>query len=344
MTAILTHLQSNWQRLNLERYGDPSRLSYFLLTPRFRASSHVLFLVSSNDRSTPTLVVKVPRLAGESPSLQKETATLRAIQSTRPQGFASIPRVVAFEPVLGRQILVETALVGKAMNPTTVRHDPDSCCRVVMDWLIDLQAATRHSAQDESDWFSRLIEQPFRAFTALFPYSADEARLLERTWDLVSPLREVDMPLMIEHGDLSSPNIMLLERGGPGVVDWELADPRGLPACDLFFFMTYVAFARENARSNSQHLSAFKKAFFGHAAWASSSIRMYAQELDLAPVWLTPLFVLCWLRYMTGLLIRLDNAKPSSERIDTETAAWLRRNRYYSLWRYAVSHVDDINF
>ena len=344
MTAILNHLRNNWQRLNLERYGDPSRLSYFLLTPRFRASSHVLYLVSLNDRSTPTLVVKVPRLAGDSPSLQKETAALQAIQSTRPQGFASIPRVVAFEPVLSRQILVETALVGKTMNPATVRDDPDGCCRVVMDWLIGLQAATRHSAQEDTDWFSRLVERPFRAFTGLFPYSADEARLLERTWDLVSPLREVDLPLMIEHGDLSSPNIMLLEGGGPGVVDWELADPRGLPACDLFFFLTYIAFARENARSNRQHLSAFQKAFFGHAAWASPSIRKYAQQLDLAPVWLTPLFVLCWLRYMTGLLIRLDNAKPSPERVDPETAAWLRRNRYYSLWRYAISHVDDINF
>lgn len=342
MNAILTHLQSNWHHLNLEQYGDPSPLSYYMLTPRFRASSHVLFLVSTNNRSTPSLVIKLPRLPGESLSLQRETATLRAIQSSRPQGFASIPQIVTFEPILGRKMLVETALVGKPMNPSTVRGDPDGCCRMILDWLIDLQAVTRHTPQEEADWFSRLVEQPFQAFMGLFPYSGDEAELLDRTWDLVSRLRGANLPLVIEHGDLSSPNILLLEGGGPGVVDWELANPRGLPARDLFFFLTYVAFARENARSNSQHLSAFQKAFFGDKAWAIPIVRSYAQRLDLDPAWLTPLFVLCWLHYMTGLLIRIDYARPSVEKVDLETADWLRRNRYYALWRYAISHIDDL--
>ena len=153
----MSHLQSNWQRLNLEQYGDPSRLSYFILTPRFRASSHVLFLVSTNNRSTPSLVVKLPRLPGESLSLQREAATLRTVQSSHPQGFASIPKVVSFEPILGRKMLVETALVGRPMNPATVRDDPDGCCRVILDWLIDLQAVTRHTPQEEPGWFSRLV-------------------------------------------------------------------------------------------------------------------------------------------------------------------------------------------
>ncbi len=343
MNAILTHLQNNWQRFNLEQYGDPSRLSYFMLTPRFRASSHVLFLVSIKGHPNPNFVVKIPRLAGNSQSLEKETSSLRAIQASRPQGFASIPRVLAFEPFLGRKMLIETALVGKVMNPAIVREDSEGCCQVILNWLVELHIATRHSPLEDPDWFNRLIERPFQAFMGLFPSTPEENKLLERTWDLVSPLQKADLPIVIEHGDLSSPNILLLQTGEPGVVDWELADLHGLPACDLFFFLTYVAFARANANTNSQHLIAYQQAFFGKNAWARPIITTYTQQLNIDPVWLIPLFILCWLRYMTGLLIRIDYARPSPERIDPQTAEWLRQNRYYALWRYALDHLGEIN-
>ena len=165
--------------------------------------------------------------------------------------------------------------------------------------------------------------------------------MLDDTWELVSPLRDMALPLAFEHGDLSHPNIMLLKDGRPGVVDWELAEPHGLPAYDLFFFLTYVAFASHNARKRGDHLAAFQAAFFGRAAWARPYVAAYARRLQLPAHALTPLFVLTWARYMTSQLMRLDGGR-SEGRLATETAGWLRANRYYALWRYAVANAQAL--
>src|SRR5262249_20122804 len=155
---------------------------------------------------------------------------------------------VAFEEHLGRPILVETALVGAPMDPATVRRSQARCCAAVAGWLADLPQPERTAHGDAVSWFGRLAEGPLRHFERVFPLNVEEQRLLERTWELIAPLRDAELPLVFEHGDLSHPNIMLLKNGAPGVVDWELAEPRGLPACDLFFFLTYIAFALHNAR------------------------------------------------------------------------------------------------
>jgi aminoglycoside phosphotransferase (APT) family kinase protein len=342
MNTVLTYLANNRQRLDLARYSVPERLTSVVVTPRFRASSHIVFLVLAPGRPEPLLVAKLPRLDGVSAITEREVANLRAAQGLRAGGFDSIPRVVAYEEYLGRPILVETALVGQPMDPATVRRDRVACCSAVATWLAELQQPARE-AGESTGWFGRLAEGPLRYFERVFPLSIEESRLLERTWELVAPLRDIALPPVFEHGDLSHPNIMLLSDGTLGVVDWELAEPRGLPAYDLFFFLTYAAFAVQKARKSDDYLAAFQAAFFGPAAWARPYVVDYARRLDLPLLTLTPLFVLSWARYMISLLRRLD-ADQTTGRLPHETADWLRANRYYALWRYAVMHAITLDW
>ncbi|MFQ6099223.1 MAG: phosphotransferase, partial [Armatimonadota bacterium] len=277
-------------------------------------------------------------------SLEREAANLRAVQATRPGGFDSIPRIVAFEEYAGRPILVETALVGQPMNRQTVQRDPETCCTTVINWLMEVQQATCSSTRDDPHWFERLVEKPLSHFASVFPSSADETQLLERTRKLVAPLRRVSLPLVFEHGDLSHPNLLLLKGGGAGVVDWELAEPRGLPVCDLFFFLTYAAFALGSARSTDGYLPAFHAAFFGPSAWARRYVLAYAERLSVPSHLLTPLFAACWARYVAGLLIRRGDDRHSRGPLTLDTAAWLRANRYYALWRHTVARVDELDW
>ncbi len=344
MNTVLTFLHSNRGRLNLDGYGVPERLSCVMVTPRFRASSHVVFFVLPEGQPDPVLVAKIPRLIGSVSKIEREVTNLRAIHTSRPGGFDSIPRVIAFEEYCGRPILVETALVGRPMDPPTVRRDLAACCDAVAGWLVEVQGSARGSSGTDPGWLEQLVERPLRYFADVLSLSADEERLLERTWELVAPLRQASLPLVFEHGDLTHPNIILLKEGGPGVVDWELAEPLGLPGNDLFFFLTYAAFALHNAGSTGNYLAAFQTAFFSRSAWARPYVRGYAEQLGLPPRVLTPLFVLCWVRYMVGLLMRLGNGGCSPGQLGPETAAWLRANRYYALWRHAVTHVNDLDW
>jgi aminoglycoside phosphotransferase (APT) family kinase protein len=344
LNIVLDFLKNNRQRLNLERYGAPEELSYVVLTPRFRTSNNVVFLMLAKGQPSPVLVVKMPRLAGDNASIEREAANLLAVQASRPGGFDSIPCVVAFEQHHDRPILVETALVGQPMNRTAVRHDSASACEAVTRWLTGVQQPTSSPTSVDPHWFERLVKAPLRHFANTFPLSAGEAQLLEQTWELIQPLRDASVPLVFEHGDLSHPNILLLEDGEVGVIDWELAEPHGLPACDLFFFLSYAAFARHNAYSNDDCLSAFHTAFFGPQAWTRPYIEDYATQLGLPLHLLTPLFVLCWARYTAGLLLRLGHTEVPQAPLDPDTVTWLRASRYLALWQYTLAHVNELGW
>ncbi|MEZ4731276.1 MAG: aminoglycoside phosphotransferase family protein [Caldilineaceae bacterium] len=347
MNMILHFLNENCQRFDLARYGATGRLSTLVITPRFQASSHVVFMIWGEQADTPVLVAKTPRLKGATASLQREVSNLRLIHAQHPDGFVSVPQVVAYDTYHEYPILVETALTGQPMDPGFTRRHRNRCCQAVVNWLIDLQQSGTTGAQDEA-WFERLVERPIRYFSQRFPVSTKEAQLLLRTKAVVAPLRTLQLPLVFEHGDLSHPNLLLLPSGEPGVLDWELADPAGLPACDLFLFLTYVAFATHDAQASGAYQAAFQAAFFGQAAWTKPYVRQYAQQLHLPEAALTPLFVMTWLRYIVSQLVRLDDGQyrdvDEITKCKPETAQWLRQNRYYALWDYALNHAEQLKW
>lgn len=345
MNLVLEYLAENRQRLELDRYHVPTRLSCVLVTPRFRASRHVVFLVLPEGQSEPVLVAKVSRLAGLNTGVEREAANLQAAQASRPLGFDSIPRLVAYESYRGQLLLVETALTGALMDPGRVRADLPGRCQAALEWLEEFHLATQFPSEQDPGWFGRLVEGPMADFEAVFPLSTEDRWLLEQTAQLARPLRDLPMPLVFEHGDFSHPNLFLTPGGQLRVVDWEIARPRGLPALDLFFFLTYAAFASLKAAVQVDYLAAFDAAFFGPGAWAAHYIQSYARQLHLPLPALPALFVLCWMRYSTSLIDRLQGSEQDGSAqaiVDAETASWLRSNRFYALWRHTLTHLDEL--
>jgi aminoglycoside phosphotransferase len=340
MNTAAQFLVENASRLRLAERGLTLPLSSVVLTPRFQASRHVVFLLFAAGSHRPTLVAKVPRLRDDDRGLEHEAAMLAALQKLRPGGLPSTPTAIAFEPFRGWPILVETAIDGPPMDPATVRREPDRCIGRVVDWLIDLHHAS--AAMDRASWYGEFVQQPLEYFARSFPLSPDETALLTRTRALTEPLRAGELPVICEHGDLGHPNLLLPSDGGIGVVDWELASMRGLVGYDLFFFLTFVAFSLERAQSSRKHVDAFSRAFFGRGARMHRFVTDYCRRADLPTHLLTPLFVLCWARYSITLLRRLSDSEGAQA--GSEQAAWLRSNRYYALWRYAVEHAQQLSW
>jgi aminoglycoside phosphotransferase (APT) family kinase protein len=339
--VLAAFLKDNWQRFDLDRFGPADGLSCVLATPRFRASSHVLFFVLAEGAPAPILVVKVPRLPADNEALTREATNLRRLQASRPEGFGSVPRVVAFENCSNRSILIETGLDGQAINVRASDTGPkiDS----VIDWLTELHDATQQPSATAGEWYFRTVVQPLEQFLTRMPCSAIERTLVERTSTLAGTLREGDVSLVFEHRDFCPPNILTLRNGTLGVVDWELADAQGLPASDLFFFLALTAFAQDRARTPMDYLASFHRTFFGPAAWARPFVSRYARRIGLSHHLLVPLFVLAWSRYVTALTARLRHADAATDTLASETAAWLRANRFYSLWNYTIAHHSRLN-
>lgn len=344
MNLVLNFLSQNWQRLGLQSFGEPAGLTAVVATPRFQASAHLIFFVLTARNSKPTLVVKVPRLPGDTGRLDREAENLRAVHAVRAGGFDSIPKVMGYEDYLGNRLLAETAICFPTMRPSVVRSQSEACVEALFKWLLDLHMASARPNSENENWFQRLAQQPLIELENWLPVTSHEKSLFDRTRERCAPLADSAFPFVIEHGDLSSPNILMNEQNQIGVVDWELAEPAGLPVVDLIFFLTYVAFSKKNARKTAEYVSAFTNAFFGKKAWAVPHLLLYCDAMQISPTALRPLFLLCWARYVAGLVQRLKQHENPDLKLSADQVNWLRSNRFYILWKYAIDNLNELAF
>ena len=340
MNVAASYLTREWERLELRAFGTPARLYWVAVTPRFRTSAHVLFLALADGSMDPVLVAKLSRLPGRSDVLDREAMNLRTVQAARPGGFDSAPRLVADDVVADTHLLVETGVPGRPLSAPMVRRRPHAWAEALLAWVTELHTATIERSADAGDAFDRLLAEPLDDFEDRLPPSSTTDDLIARTRELTAPLRDLEIPLVLEHGDLSAPNILVSNAGALGVVDWELAEAASLPAQDLFFALAYLAFARARAGRTEQCLTAFRDAFFGVDAWAWPFVERYATALGLPREALGPLFVACWSRYVVKRAARLLD--PGAGRLDAGTAAWLRQDRFFALWHHTVHHMDGL--
>jgi thiamine kinase-like enzyme len=336
MNLVQAYLAQNGGQLGLHRFGRMEHWVTVQMTPRFRTSAHVVFLVIDRETAVPILVLKAARLKANTASLLREAASLRAVQQALSQDFDSVPRVLACTMFNDTPILLETGLAGRPMTEAVVRRDFARCTEAVVSWICELHAATSVvPPDDEPDAFVKYAAGPLEAVERVF---AEEYELLAGTRAVLEDLKQRQLPCVFEHGDLSAPNLLLCANGRLQVVDWELAVADGLPAVDLFFALNYLASSLQRARTEAARLAAFRQAFFGPAAWTIPSIQRYCGELQLDADVISPLFVLCWVRYTARLAQRLCLEQRGAHA--TEARDWLRQNRYFQLWRESVRNYD----
>lgn len=341
MNTVLTYLNDNWQRLTLNRFGEPQGLSTVILTPGFKASSHLIFFVMKAGYQTPVLVVKLPRLPGDFGRLDKEVENLRKLHGMRQGGFDSIPEVLAYEDCEKHRLLVETMVRGEVMRRAMVKRHPEKCIFAALNWLDEISSTSVLSSQNVDAWFEKLVENSITSLESSFLLTETEKKMVARCREIVEPLRNAIIPLVFEHGDFSAPNILIDNEAQLGVVDWELAEPVGIPTADLFFFLSYVAFSREGAEKLENYVKAFKNAFFQSGGWAKPYIVHYCDMLDLSKELLGPLFVLSWSRYLANMVTRLKGSGDPGNGLAGQTVKWLRENRYYQIWQYSLNHISQ---
>jgi len=309
-----------------------------LLTPSFRASRHVVGLVPDTNGRWVELVAKVARLPDSGDVTRREAAGLELVAGRRgaARGGAA-PRLVAIGTPWGLPTIVETAVDGQPLNPAAVRREPEAVVDAVVAWLADLAegAVTAQPGRPAADRLSRLLDAPLLAFEAAMPLTPEERDLLARTRELVEPLRSVTMPAVIEHGDASHPNLLRRPDGGVAAVDWELAEPDGLPAHDLITFLAYVATARATARTPDAQATAIATALTDPDGWAQAAAVDYAERTGLDAGCLGPLTAVALARLTIGLLERLHDGPVVA--VAPATADWLRTHRYFAAWRAVVA-------
>jgi aminoglycoside phosphotransferase (APT) family kinase protein len=329
MTFVSSFLHSAIERGLIEHDGEKAEL---LLTPQWPTSRHVVTLVVRGDESAPSLVAKIPRLDTDEDGLAHEAANLEALHAATPSPFDGAPRLVAFERFNGTAILVQTALAGRTITPPMLRkRSSERVIAAVLEWLGALP-----STEPTSIPWDDVVDEPLDRYVTVVGEAGQQ--LVAKTKGLLEPLRSASIPLVFEHGDLSHPNLLLLRNGRLGVLDWELARPRGLPVHDLAFFLGSVALARARASSRAEQVGAFDAAFVRPDAWARRLFERYAAALAIPRLLLAPLVLACWARYTSRLLARVSG--DIAGRQDVEEA--LSFYPYHAFWHRTVEMFDRL--
>jgi streptomycin 6-kinase len=324
----------------LQRYGLDRSLSLILVTPRFPTSRHVVGMVYPAASPDPRLAVKIPRRPGDNSGVRREAEVLRVLADAETGVNLAVPEVAALLERQGHLVLVETAVPGAPLDPLRVQEDPLSAVRAGLDFICRLPV-TRSASSDDGDWFAEVVEAPLRRFEQYVPGAlVDSDSLVGRTRRRLSRLQGARMSRVLEHGDLSHPNLFLDRDGSLKVIDWERSTADGLPGLDLVFFLQYLAESQASAYERADQLEVFRRTFVGTTAWGRRLLESHLAWRGLDPNLAPEVLLATWARTASTLVDRLlpDGARAVSS---TELAATVAQDRDVALWRCALMSFDE---
>jgi aminoglycoside phosphotransferase len=340
MNLIERILLEHFEPLGLADVGLDRNLQTVLVTPRFPTSRHVVALVVSGRDPRPRAVAKVPRRRLDDAGVLTEAEVLGRLEALPDGPLPGVPRVLGTVDADGRTMLVETAVAGRALDPAVVHEDPDRALDVGAAFVSSLPLLT--AADDNQGWYSHTIADPLAELAALVPLDGETERWCARTHQVLAPLREVWLPAVLEHGDLSHPNLFLAtDARSLRVIDWERATLAGLPGHDLVFYLQYLAQCRHQAWNRSDQLAAFDDAFLAADGRPRRSLAAELSRSGVTPE-LTGLMVVAgWARSAGTLARRLRADGEATGASAAALADAFRADRDVALWQHSVSRAEE---
>jgi Phosphotransferase enzyme family len=322
------------QRLRVDPYRPQGRL---ILTPRYRASAHIVGLLIGADR-TVERVVKIARLRDDA-SLTHEAAMLATLR--RMGGPVSWPLLVD-APGLPTEaggdawpILVETGVVGEPLDPPAVRRDRARAAAAIEAWLASLPV---DPADTRTIGIGTRLDEALAAIERLDDRSANDLRLaglIERTRPHIRRLAGVAMPRVFEHGDPAHPNLLRGADGRIAAVDWERGEPDGLPIHDLTIALAYAAAAAAGATRPTDQATAFQAAMTDGDRWAAAALDRDLARLGVDLGCRPSLVVSAWVRSAAWLADQLADSTGTPD-----VARWLAADRSVALWSAALDLAE----
>jgi SAM-dependent methyltransferase len=294
------------------------------------SSRKVLFFLFEGAQTAPRYLVKLVRDAAFNDRLENEA---RALQQLHTQGFGErhlLPQV-AFSGCAGDLFVVgETIVEGAPFLSQTALSPTCPLAQAAVAWLTDLGAQTVswQPAQEVAGALQRLFER----FQALYRLPAAERDFLAGQ---IARLGETDtpFPLVFQHGDPGPWNMLVAPDGRVALLDWESAEPQGMPLWDLLYFLRSYALNVSRVAGISDRLEGVARHLLEESllsAWIVGTVRDYCAQVRLGSQYVEPLYYACWMhralkqatllppdRLKQGVYVRL--LRHSIERRDAPT-------------------------
>lgn len=268
----------------------PAGDGQLLLTGGHRSINKVVGLPFAIGGGEPQAIAKFSRVPAADEALACEATALRAIERDRP-GVPGVPRLLAMGKRSGRHALAESAVHGKPLLAALSPASFEELATRVGDWLVGLSGG---EPRERSEWWPRLVGEPLARFERNFGdvVPADTLDALRRVLGEIG-----NLPEACEHRDCSPWNVVLDEHGAPGLLDWESAEPHGLPGLDLAYFLANCAFILDGALESGRTRESYERLLdptTPYGAVAAERVAGYCGRLGLADEDFARLRLLAW--------------------------------------------------
>jgi Phosphotransferase enzyme family len=310
--------------------ADVEHARWALAAPGDYPSQKVLFFLFGATGEAPKAIVKITRDAEMNYRLENEWRALTILRELRVGTDDTLPRPLFLGSHSGLAVLGESAIDGAPFRERTRATADCVHARAAVEWLLELGTATAsRPGADARGPFSEL-DALLVQFKRLYRLEAKHEDLLDA--HAAALMRSAEgVPLVFQHGDPGPWNVLITPDGRPGFLDWEAAEPHGMPLWDLFHFLRSFGFQVSRAGGTRDPLQSFAEQFLERSALNRllvDSASRFRARTGLAAELVEPLFYICWMHR-------------ALKEAATLTPDQLDRGRYVGILRLALERRDS---
>jgi hypothetical protein len=201
-----------------------------------------------------------------------------------------------------------------------------------ISWVLQLGRASANTSAATSSQVATGLETLFTDFEKIYKPSEDESRFLRLQFDRIRRSHRA-FPLVFQHGDTGTWNLLVRPDGRVAFIDWENGEPNGMPLWDLFYFLRAFGTWICRQRGDRDREASFQRNFLAASPLSdllANAAEEYCAEVGLATDLVEPLFYSCWVHWALREAMRLS-------------AAHLHEGTYVRLLRLCIRERDRLN-
>ncbi len=291
-------------------------------------SKKVVFTLFKNGCPTPEAIVKLTRHPSFNRRLENEFHSLQALHKTRAPEAKAAPKALFLGNEGGLVLAAQTAVQGRPLQELSEARPDSPHTVLVVNWLVSLAWKTARKVQgtEVASSLSSLADR----FCDNYSSPAEERHFLATQISKIGKCP--DFPVVFQHGDPHPGNILITPDDRLVLLDWESAEPAGMPLWDLFYFLHTTARLAVGRRRTPGSLI-LRDLFLTSTGWKGllqGALSKSCEALQLDRHLIKPLFYLCW----------MHRALKEATRLPVNQAA---KGTSVELLRFALAHDRDPN-
>ncbi|MEK7309534.1 MAG: aminoglycoside phosphotransferase family protein [Planctomycetota bacterium] len=276
LTLINNYLEQNWKQI-VPSIPKTDNLKFLLMSGGLARNLKATFLVFT-DKPTPLIIVRIADDACGKDYIRQEYNNLTTL-SNKYQMSNAAPQALHLTEIENHLLLFQSCVNGTLL----LKHKQFDLFAQTCDWLFTFHLKTKQDSISRESYIQNIKTQ---------------IDLIAKSIEISPELRELFAEIhkkcdklpkgitVLSHNDFSPRNIMIGRDGRvSGVIDWEYAQPQGMPLRDLYHLAGYYY----PAKGHNELLANFQRTFFEQNSFSSlvrEKIISYCNtlELDIASV------------------------------------------------------------